>query len=216
MAVLGCPLRGRGGQCTGLPSLPPPRHPLPHSHLSAIFLPLQTLLHGRCEVEGPPSAAVWERDPPLQTVAWPRPWLPPCLLHPIPVAGWPSAASPTPRAREGTVGAESEPQCHIHCCIMSLFIRSGNSGSIFTRMVLPMGRGWAGLLMANSTWQRFLQRPDTGRPGRDSQGPWATWVTDGSNRGPLLSGQNSENWGPGGTGPILWKAAGGRAAPNDA
>lgn len=34
----------------------------------------------------------------------------------------PGSASPSPRAREGTVGAESKPQCSVHCCIMTLFM----------------------------------------------------------------------------------------------
>ena len=65
------------------------------------------------------------------------------------------------------------------------------------RMALPMGRGWAGLPMTDPTWHRFQQRPDTGRPGLNSQGPWASRVTDAPSRGPLLSGQISEDRGPG-------------------
>lgn len=39
-----------------------------------------------------------------------------------PAAPSSSSASPAPRAREGTVGMESRPQCSVHWCIMTLFM----------------------------------------------------------------------------------------------
>lgn len=48
------------------------------------------------------------------------------------------------------MGAESKPQCSVHCCIMTLFMgwvenSAGEPGTIFMRLALPMGRGWTGL-----------------------------------------------------------------------
>ena len=72
----------------------------------------------------------------------------------------PCSASPSPRAWEGTVGAEIEPQCSIHCCIMTLFMSwaensVGKQCNSFYEDSSPPGQGLGRIPTPDPTWHRF-------------------------------------------------------------
>lgn len=81
------------------------------------------------------------------------------------------------------MGAESEPQCSVHCCIMTLFMSwaensVGKQCNSFMRTALPLGRGWAGFLRRTPPGTGSSGAPGStitavteGHPGFDSQGP---------------------------------------------
>lgn len=96
---------------------PSSRAGLSHPHLPSSRP--SDIPHSRCKVESISSRPLLSGNStlPSGTPAAPLVFFsPPCL------AGVAKLCLPPPRAREGTVGAEREPQCSVHWCIMTPFM----------------------------------------------------------------------------------------------